>query len=403
MKKFGLYSVLLLLVLGLMGLLFYAYKSQSKTLNQRISLKQRDKIPYGFYAARQLTQKLFPSARFYTENAAPGEWKKVSRYQSRQAVFLIGDLKADENELQELEQFAKAGNYVFIIAKQFSYEANHFFGFAAEDIATDDNFYSLDTDSLAIRLSAPRFADTKTYVYPGRRYSNYFDVVDSSQNLVLGRTASGHPNFIQKKAGAGFFFLHTAPLAFSNYFILHKNNFHYFEQALSVLPGDVETIVWSEYFLTKRDKEEKEPNMLAVLFTYPSFRWALWTAIFTILLYMVIEMRRKQRVIPAYERPKNDSLDFVQTIGHLYYDQNNHADLAQKMSLYFLEHVRNRYKIETVELDERFLKLLQQKSLYSPSDLKRIIDFILFVREHPISENQLTSFYSDLEKFYQST
>ena len=66
-------------------------------------------------------------------------------------------------------------------------------------------------------------------------------------------------------------------------------------------------------------------------------------------------MRRKQRYIPVVAKPKNDSLDFVKTIGRLYYDKGDHKNLSRKMGAFFLEHVRSRYKLPTGTLNEEFI------------------------------------------------
>ena len=62
-------------------------------------------------------------------------------------------------------------------------------------------------------------------------------------------------------------------------------------------------------------KDEKKKSWISVLFSYPALKAALLTAIFTLLLYVLLGMRRKQRYIPVLTKPKNDSLDFVKTIG----------------------------------------------------------------------------------------
>jgi hypothetical protein len=83
---------------------------------------------------------------------------------------------------------------------------------------------------------------------------------------------------VQFKKGRGKFFIHTSPLAFSNYFVLHKGNNAYFRQAFSVIPATVTAIVWNEYYLEKKDgppgKDEK--NWLATLFQYPAFKWGFF-------------------------------------------------------------------------------------------------------------------------------
>jgi hypothetical protein len=115
-------------------------------------------------------------------------------------------------------------------------------------------------------------------------------------------------------------------------------------------------------------------------------------------------MRRKQRIIPVLQKPKNDSLDFVQTIGRLYYDGKDHKDLAQKMGAHFLDHVRTRYKISTNVLDGAFINALREKSGYPVAKLTELVDFIDVSGGDPhVSEKQLATFHKELEKFYQQT
>jgi len=109
-------------------------------------------------------------------------------------------------------------------------------------------------------------------------------------------------------------------------------------------------------------------------------------------------------IIPAMTKPSNDSLDFVKTIGRLYYEKNDHRDLARKMGVYFLDHVRNTYKLSTGTLDDDFVKNLHVKSGHNESDVKKIISFISFVNEAPgITDMQLAEFHNDLEEFYRKT
>jgi len=284
-----------------------------------------------------------------------------------------------------------------------SYSATQYFN--SGELVNDDGYFTGENDSLKVQLSQPRFADTKSYVYPGRRFASYFEDVDTANVLVLGTNEYNKANFVQYKAGEGAIFIHTAPLAFSNYFILHKQNMAYFQNAVSVIPSTVSKVLWNEYYLNKRmeQQDEKEPNWLSVLMKYEAFRWALWTAIITLLLYVLMEMRRKQRVIPALQRPKNESLDFVRTIGQLYYDRKDHTDLARKMSTYFLDHVRTHYKVSTNTLDESFVQALHAKTGYPVNEIKNIVDFIGFVENSSINEHQLNRFYNQLESFYQNT
>ncbi len=373
-------------------------------MNERITLKQKDKNPYGFYAARKLLPLLFPDATIIDDNSPVYHLAKPSDSAQEAVILTSMYLNADKDELEKIVEFVKEGNHVFIITKSLNYKALEFFGFNSSDISNDDGDFQDGSDSLAQTLSMPRFIDTATYIYPGKRYSNYYNTVASAKILVLGRNRSNHPTFIQLKAGLGNIFIHTAPLAFSNYFLLHKNNISYMQQAFSLIPDNVSKVVWNEYYLTKRERPPPEPNWLSVLFQYESFKWAFITAISALLIYVISEMRRRQRLIPLFDKPKNDSLDFVQTIGRLYYDRKDHKDLGNKMSLYFLEHIRNRYKISTDPLDETFMKTLHTKSGYPERDIQEIVRLIIQSnKEDVLDEGQLSQLNNELEKFYQNT
>jgi hypothetical protein len=226
---------------------------------------------------------------------------------------------------------------------------------------------------------------------------------------VLSVDEQGDPNFIRLQTGRGNIYLHLAPLAFSNYFILHKDNYHYYEQALSVVSNDVEHIIWDEYYLNKKwfnhGEEDKDgEGWLGELFKYPGLKAGLLTIGAACVLFMIVEGRRRQSIIPRIEPVKNESLDFIKTIGWLYYEQGDHKNLAKKMAQYFTDHIRNRYQLRTNSLDENFIQLLHQKADYPEASVRQLVAFINFLDEAPaISENQLVSFHKQLENFYKQT
>jgi hypothetical protein len=201
--------------------------------------------------------------------------------------------------------------------------------------------------------------------------------------------------------------VHTVPLAFSNYFLLHKKNMDYYENALSMIPNDTKQLVWDEYFLFKQQYMHENPNssegkgFMSVLFQYPGLKWGFLSALFLLALFVFIEMRRKQRYIPEIKKPANDSLEFVKTIGRLYFEKRDHNNLCRKLSTYFLEYIRNRYNLVTAKLDENFIKTLQYKTSYPENDLREIISFINNINNVIITDAQLKTFHQKLDEFYK--
>jgi hypothetical protein len=227
----------------------------------------------------------------------------------------------------------------------------------------------------------------------------------------LGVNAKGRPDFIRLRAGKGNLYLHLAPMAFTNYFLLHGNNIDYYEKVMSVISPTVKKVVWDEYYLNKRsdyDDRRDKKNWFTVLMKEKngngdhSFRAAFWLLIVLLAIYVLQEMRRKQRIIPLMTKPKNESMEFVKTIGRLYFDRGDHKNLARKMSAYFLEHVRSKYKLLTGTLDEEFVRNLRYKSGAEEHEVREIVGFIKYVDDAPaISEKELVHFHHQLELFYK--
>jgi hypothetical protein len=373
-------------------------------MNERITLRPNDKIPYGYYAAYHFLPRLFPNAKIGIDKAAPLEWKGIDEESSNQAIIMTGSyFLADEAELRQLINFARRGNHIFIITTALSYEANQFFGLSGSYFGDDEGFKNEYNDSIGAQLTSPPFPSAQKYLYPGKRISYSASAKDDKKRIVLGRNNAGRANFFYFKAGEGSISIHLSPMAFTNYFILHKNNIEYYQQALSVIPRNVDRIVWNECYLFKRGKSE-EPNFLKVLFRYPAFKWALLTAGATILLFAFMYIRRRQRIIPVFKKPANESLDFIKTIGRLYHDKRDHTNLAQKMGVYFLDHVRQRYLLATHTLDDDFVTALHAKTGYDLESLNGIVIFIKYLRNNPIiTEHQLIHFHKQLENFYQNS
>ncbi|HJW15699.1 MAG TPA: DUF4350 domain-containing protein [Flavisolibacter sp.] len=403
MRKYTFHIIAGLVAVAFLLILIFSVKN--KKMDERITLKQADKIPYGTAAAKELLPSIFPHASIYYNKLYPAYWDSLDMEQGNQAVIMVADLfNADEDEISRLISFVKKGNYVFIVAKSFSYEAAQAFHISYNE-NTIDQLLNHEEDSLKVQLEKPVFSSDRFFVYPGKKYESSIYALDTMKARVLGRGANGRPDFIQMQAGEGNIFIHVAPLAFSNYFILHKDNHVYYQAALSVIPASVDKVLWNEYYLVKpKGEKEKEPNWLGVLMKYPAFKWALLTGMLTLLVYVLLGMRRMQRMIPAWVRPQNDSLDFIKTMGRLYYDKRDHKNLVKKMASYFLDHVRSNYKLSTYTLDAAFARKLAHKTGYPEQEITLLVGFINDLDDLPaLSDGQLTHFHKQLELFYQNT
>ncbi|MBC7947230.1 MAG: hypothetical protein H7Y42_05070 [Chitinophagaceae bacterium] len=412
MKKVLPYLLIGIILLAAGLLIFTADNNRKRLLDERISFRKKDKVPYGTYVAYENLRHLFPRASISTNSNGPGDWDSLSNYDGGQALIIISPtFFADDFEMKKIIRFIESGNDVFISSAIVSEDVKSLMncGISYLDIYDVMSRKPVMQDSLVVSLSNPPFRRTYNYMYPGKKLDSYFFRIDSAVTTSLGTSLGGNTNFVHLKAGKGNLYFHLAPMAFSNYFLLKEKNMNYYADVLSVIPKNTKTIVWDEYYLTRRAMQESRGDdegkgWLKALLSYPELRWALMTAILTLLLYVLLEMRRKQRHIPVLTRPRNDSLEFVKTIGRLYFDKGDHKNLARKMAAYFLENVRARFKLATGELNEDFIKSLQFKSGVDEAELRAIVFFIRDMESAPvITDHQLAYFHKQLTNFYSKT
>jgi hypothetical protein len=179
------------------------------------------------------------------------------------------------------------------------------------------------------------------------------------------------PNFIRIPFGEGQFLLHTQPAAFSNFHLLKNDHYQYAESILSYLPEG--TIYWNSGL---RDGKNISSSSFRYINSQPGLKWAFRIGLIAILIFIFFNAKRKQRIIPEITPLKNTTVDFTKTIGNLYYQEGNHHTIIEKKIIYFLEHIRNEYMIDTYALDEKFVEKLHLKSGKSFEDIQKAVSLI---------------------------
>jgi hypothetical protein len=416
LKKAIPYIILMLVIAAVVVLLFTgdnSGKQQPRVMDERITLRKDDKIPYGASLAFAHLKYIFPAATISVNQKEPGYWDSLSNYGAGQALFILTpQFYADRYEMKKLLNFVENGNDVFISTRYISAAAENFINNRSEVANTSlsvDNSGDKYMDSVYFHLKQPEFEEKRNFGYRGWAYNAQFYDVDATTSDVLGTDNKDRVNFIRLRAGKGNLYVHLAPIAFSNYFLLQGDNMSYYENVMSLISPDTKTIVWDEYYSNRKnaypqprdDSKDDDQGFFAEMFRYKQAKWALLLAGFLLLLYVLLEMRRKQRAIPVMARPKNESLDFVKTIGRLYHEKADHRNLCRKMASYFMEHVRNKYKLATGTLDEEFVKKLQFKTGCEEKEIEGITSFIKTIETRAVTDKDVIDFHKRLEEFYK--
>jgi len=125
------------------------------------------------------------------------------------------------------------------------------------------------------------------------------------------------------------------------------------------------------------------------------------TAILFALIYL-FDSKRKQRVIPPVKPLANASLDFVKTVGRLYFQQKNNRDLVEKLQVQFADHLRSRYNIQVGLAQSNFAKHLSYRTGYNEEFFKSIQEYFLRLKDNEFfADDDLFALHTELEKFYK--
>ena len=411
----------ILLVIGLV-ILFWYYSPKQKH-NWYENYRINDKEPYGIYVVGEMMRHYFHDDKFEVCEKKPvHEFLAKEKIRKHSTYMLIGEaLFLDSADIETILSFVDDGNDVFIASMDIPNELTlnlrdfqcYWKGYKTEtDSAAKMNFYhGLLREKDPYTFTFYRKDEPEYYYWSYIRpdllcnYSGTF----SRLGYFRTRNDSDHLNFIKVPYGDGNFYFHTVPVAFTNYFLLKERQLDYAAKVMSHLtPGD---IFWDEYskvpHYTGKDQngESHGESPLQFLLGQKSMRWAWFTLLFgVVMMYLLFRTKRRQRIIPLLEPNTNTSLEFVQTIGRLYFLQNNHRGLCRQMMRYFLSVIRNKYYLSTGKVSEELISKIIQRSKVDAEIVRGIFTkYDLLDRSSQIiTDNELIDFHRLLEYFYKN-
>ncbi len=378
------------LFVALIAINHYSPKQVDWTLNCNISSKS----PYGCYILNDLFGTLFPKQHI--------EYNEDGFYTSldsnlvghKNIIVVTPDFKPDKYDIGALLNYVAKGNDVFISSSNFGRLFLDTLKIKISSPIIDTSIFKNNTDKLI--LLNRRLRNDSGFHYNRKLPQVTITSFDTLHTLKLGTDQQGNLNFIRTKYGSGKIYFHTQPLVFTNYHILHGNG-EYAAKVLSYLP--IRTTVWDNYY--KPDRLVNSSPMRYIL-SQPPLQSAYYLLLITLLIYMVIESKRRQRVIPVIVPPGNHSLQFIKTIGSLYFKQRDNADLARKQTQYFKEYLREHYFLTGISANHDCAVMVSAKSGVPADFVQKLFETMeSYELAQKVSEGELIGLNRDIEMFYK--
>ncbi|MDW7692386.1 hypothetical protein R9C00_13380 [Flammeovirgaceae bacterium SG7u.111] len=392
------------------GLLIYFFINQGEEETSWFeSYKKESKEPYGTLLIASLLNGFFPEKN-YTEIDEPLETylAENSFDEATNYVFIGRSMYLSDSSQKELLSFVEKGNNAMIISTalpQLMFDTL----FSYDDIYEPNYDYLYDNE-IKLTFKHPNLMDSVfavNYYYDFDTTSTYWsyhnrDVYTPKIEMVeLGILNRGLSYFVKIKWGEGYFYLHTVPLAFSNYLLKKEKGFSHAQTVFSNLPeGDILWDEVSKIYVEPPFEQEFSPSPLKFILSHESLRWAWYLLLALVVFYVLFRSKRTQRIIPILDPYLNTSLEFVQTVGKLHFKQLDHKGLAQEKMQLFLGDIRRKYRVSTNNLDDAFIKSLSVKAQVELEIVQKVFaTFETINNFYKVGEEDLKRLYLSIETF----
>jgi len=367
-----------------------------RTLDWTITFHHQDKNPFGAYALDQLINSIFAENKIQQSNYTLYELYDTLQRPSN-FITIATSFAPGKEDVEALLKNIEKGGTAFISAQYFR---GHFADTLS--ISTSDYFFEGElrtvfnrNDSTGISFKNREVKQQSEYSFPRKNVHNYFNALDTVRTQLVATNDLDLPVSLKVSWGKGFLYLNSTPLAFTNAYLLNGQNAEFASLSLSHLPD--QTTYWTEFYHLGR-LEAQTP--LRFILTNEPLSWAYYIGILSIVLFMIFEARRRQRIIPIIKPLANTSLEFVQTIGNLYYQSADHKNIAEKRIAFLLEQLRSKYGINAHQVNEHSILTLARKTGNEEDDVRELFKLIKVIQgKNQITESELKTLNNKLDRF----
>ena len=360
-KTFKIYAILFTIVLAVLALLEF---SKNEVTDWRKNFDVNEKTPFGLYIFNQESSDLFKNQLKKIE-LSPFNYYEYGKKFAPHNILII-EKSLDTYSWYRILKQVQEGSDALVIAQNLPDTLEDTLKFKQSMVSFDEK--------QTMKLTDKKMASDSVVL--DKLPSGFGFYASGKDNQILGKsTDSRKPdkvNFLKSKFGKGNVYIHSEPLFLTNYYLLKSGNEKYLEDVFSYLPQ--RETVW----FTENSSVASSGSPLRVILANDALRYSWWLLLTGLLLFVIFNAKRKQRIVPVIEPLKNKSVEFVKSVGNLYLQEGDFHDMMAKKAQYFLSKVRMDLMIETHQLDDNFAKKLQLKT---GTPIEKINEAIVLIKK----------------------
>lgn len=388
-------SYYILLILGL-GLIVFIESQRPRPINWIQTFSSHDNIPFGTDALFELAAGFFPGEDIERVNKPFYELHDDDST-NYNLVYICQSFKISPEATDKLFQHVRNGNTVFISANKFDYKFLRRLGlrssyYSISWIMNSQGEYTAPNITLNTKTDTA-YIDTISAKISYHAGQNVFELHSSdSLNRIstLGWVNNDMPNFMSIEVGNGRFLIHSEPIAFTNYYLLRGNSLNYCEDIFQELPN--KRTIWNDY---PNNGYITSSSPMRYVTSDESLRFGIYLMFTTLILFLLLAGRRRQRAIPVIQPPENNSMEFIYSIRNLYLLKKDHNKVANHMIRGLKSWVYDQYGLHWTPEKKEFMEQLSRKSGMSHKDIALLLEKLKDI------EKRYIIFASDLSELNQ--
>jgi len=350
-----------------------------------------DKIPYGTFIIRDRIKDIIPKAKIQESKRPVYNTLKNQNFNNASYFLIAQKIDVSKTDFDQMKKFMQAGNKVFI--------ASYDFGKLEKELKIETST-TMSADRPSLNFTNPNLKTDANYGFERGIGTQYFSKIDFKKGIVLGINNNKQPNFVKYNYGKGALFLISEPGFYTNFNMLDKYGAEYAAKTLSYIQTS-DQVIFDDYFSAQKNETT---DVLRVFFKHPELKWAYYLTIFSLVIFVLYEIKRRQRIIPIADPLKNASVEYAHVVGSVYYHERNNLDIAKKKINYFMEYLRTRYFLKTNEIGSDFATLLMEKTGINEPSAKTLTRYFLQIPQmSTLSDQELISLNQSIEFFHQNT
>ncbi len=386
-------AILLIVLVAVLG------SGGSKRFKWNESYKAGSKQPYGTHVMREMLDGYNKDKELttITKSLSTTLPDADSTSEASNFVFIGEAMYLDTADVTKLLDYVADGNKAFIACKTLPYDLMFYLYYDECDYTPWDDFENYRDTVASMNFFHNDLKDSIDFDYKvldKNKVKSYdWNYIDSIYFCGMeygfvglggfkGMWGNEFVNFAMipykdpydPDSKGGVFYIHTNPMAFTNLQMLDETGKQYAERVFTHLhDGD---IYWSEFGRIKANVGRRQnarrgsgtsmamssETPLKYILEDDFLKWAWYSLLGMAVLYLMFRAKRKQRIVPVMEENSNTSLEFISTIGALFYNKPNHKKLAMSKMKMFLAFLRSRYGVSTKKLDKELITKLSAKS-----------------------------------------